>query len=193
MLFRSFERMVDPYPEETLTKPPGSLWSFIWHYARPFKWLFLASIIFSAGIALIEVFAFELVGNIVDWATTQGAEGFWESHGGQVLLICGLIAIVWPIASLIDELILLQGILGNMAMQIRWRGHRYLLRQSNTFFANDFAGRISTKLMQSALGVRDVCVKLSNLFVYMGVYFLHDLERDDSSDSTEQGFGRSAA
>lgn len=175
MLFRNFERMVDPYPDEPLAKPPGSLWAFIWHYAKPFKWLFLASIVFSAGIALIEVFAFELVGNIVDWATSQGASEFWPHHGWKVLLVCGLIAFVWPIASLIDELILLQGILGNMAMQIRWRGHRYLLRQSNTFFADDFAGRISTKLMQSALGVRDVCVKLSNLFVYMGVYFVATL------------------
>ncbi len=175
MLFRTFERMVDPYPDEALAKPPSSLWAFIWHYAKPFKWLFLASIIFSAGIALIEVFAFELVGNIVDWATTQGTDTFWAQHGWKIFLICGLIAIVWPIASLLDELILLQGILGNMAMQIRWRGHRYLLRQSNNFFADDFAGRISTKLMQSALGVRDVCVKLTNLFVYMGVYFFATL------------------
>lgn len=175
MLFRAFERLVDPYPDEHLVRPPQRLWSFIWHYAKPFKWLFLASILCSAGIALIEVFAFELVGNVVDWATTTGREGFWEAHGWKVLLVCGLIGIVWPLASLLDELVMLQGILGNMAMQIRWRTHRYLLRQSNSFYANDFAGRIATKMMQSALGVRDVCVKLTNLFVYMGVYFVTTL------------------
>lgn len=175
MLFRPFERMVDPYPEENLAKPPDRLWPFIWHYAKPFKWLFLASMVLSAGIALIEVFAFELVGSIVDWATTDGSETFWDEHGWKIWLISGLIAVVWPLASLLDELVLLQGTLGNMAMQIRWRGHRYLLRQSNTFFANDFAGRIATKLMQSALGVRDVCIKLTNLFVYMGVYFFATL------------------
>lgn len=174
MLFRLFERLVDPYSDDVPEKPPGQLWAFIWHYAKPFKWLFLISIIISAAIALIEVFAFELVGGLVDWAA-GGPENFWDEHGQKVILICILIAVVWPLASLLDELILLQGLLGNMAMQIRWRGHRYLLRQSHTFYADDFAGRIATKLMQSALGVRDVCVKLSNLFVYMGVYFFATL------------------
>ncbi|ADM10299.1 multidrug resistance ABC transporter ATP-binding and permease protein [Parvularcula bermudensis HTCC2503] len=175
MPFRYFENMVDPFADHPVEAPPRQLAAFIWHYARPFKWVFLASLILAVMVAAIEVVAFSLIGQIVDWAAASSPDRFWADHGVKILLVCTLIGIIWPLIGFVEELLQLQGILGNMAMQIRWRGHRYLLRQSTTFFADDFAGRISTKLMQSAIGVRDVCLKVGNLFVYMGVYLLTTL------------------
>ena len=172
MLFRYFETLVSPFPDEAPTQPPATLWSFARYYTKPFVWLYLAVALTSAAIALIEVYAFDLVGSVVDWMTETGQEDFWSVHGGQILLISLLIAIIWPLMSLLDDLLLVQGIMGNMPMQIRWRGHRYLLRQSTAFFADDFAGRLSTKLMQTALGVREMMNKCISLFVYMSVYFL---------------------
>ena len=171
MLFRLFERFVDPLPDEAPATPPGRFGAFVWHYVRPFRFLLLVSILTSATIGFIEVFAFELVGDVIRWMGESGPQGFWTEHGRQVAMIAVLIALVWPLMSLLDELTLLQGIMGNMPMLIRWRGHRQLLRQSTGFFAGDFAGRLSTKLMQTALGVRDTVVKLTNLVVYMTVYF----------------------
>ena len=170
-MFGFFERLVNPFPDETPKQPPRKLVPFIWHYARPFTGLFIASIVLSGVIAAIEVYAFDLVGSVVDWMNGTTTGDFWPTYGWKIALICVLIAIIWPLLTLLDDLIHLQGTLGNMAMSIRWRGHRYLLRQSTSFFANDFAGRISTKLMQTAVGARDVVVKLTNLFVYMLVYF----------------------
>ena len=171
MLFRTFEQLVNPLPEERPAPPPGELRAFVWHYVKPFRWLLLVTVILSALIGFIEVWAFDLVGQVIEWMGEAGREGFWDAHGGQVVGIAVLIAVVWPLLSLLDELTLLQGIMGNMPMSIRWRAHRYLLRQSTSFFADDFAGRLSTKLMQTALGVRDTVVKITNLCVYMTVYF----------------------
>jgi ATP-binding cassette subfamily B multidrug efflux pump len=56
-------------------------------------------------------------------------------------------------------------------MRIRWLAHRYVLRQSVDFFQNDFAGRIATKIMQAALGTRDTVMKITEVLVYVGVYF----------------------
>ncbi|MEM9988514.1 MAG: ABC transporter ATP-binding protein, partial [Pseudomonadota bacterium] len=172
MLFRFFENLVPPFTDAPVEQPPSTLPAFIWYYAKPFKGLLVATIFVSALIAGIEVYALDLVGNIVDWMGTADPEGFWETYGFELLLICGLIAILWPALSVLDDLILLQGILGNMAMSVRWRGHRYLLGQSSSFFADDFAGRISTKLMQTATGTRDVVIKVTNLMVYAAVYFI---------------------
>ena len=171
MLFRLFERFVDPLPQEAPDTPPGRLAPFVWHYVRPFRYLLLVSILTSALIGFIEVYAFELVGDVIRWMGESGRDGFWAAHGREVAFVAILIAVIWPVMSLVDELTLLQGIMGNMPMLIRWRGHRQLLRQSTGFFASDFAGRLSTKLMQTALGVRDTVVKLTNLVVYMTVYF----------------------
>jgi ATP-binding cassette subfamily B multidrug efflux pump len=171
MLFRFFENAVDPLADEEPARPPTRFWSFVWHYARPFRGLFAMLIVTSVAIALIEVFAFERIGHLIDLAAEAGPDRFFEEHGGALLTILVMIAILWPLLQLADELALLQGIMGNMPMAIRWRAHRYLLRQSSTFFADDFAGRIATKVMQTALGVRETAVKLTNLMVWGVVYF----------------------
>ncbi|MDP4944802.1 MAG: ABC transporter ATP-binding protein/permease, partial [Alishewanella sp.] len=54
---------------------------------------------------------------------------------------------------------------------IRWQAHRYLLRQSVSFYQNDFAGRIATKVMQTSLAVRETVMKLLDVLVYVTVYF----------------------
>jgi ATP-binding cassette subfamily B multidrug efflux pump len=56
-------------------------------------------------------------------------------------------------------------------MRIRWLAHRYLIGQSLGFFQDEFAGRVATKVMQTALAVRETVLKLLDLMVYVGVYF----------------------
>ena len=62
--------------------------------------------------------------------------------------------------------------MGNYPMRIRWQVHRYLLKQSMTFYQDEFAGRIATKLMQTALAVRECVIKLIDVLNYVIVYFL---------------------
>ncbi|NNU17657.1 ABC transporter ATP-binding protein [Parvularcula sp. ZS-1/3] len=170
-MFRTFENFIDPLADEKPERPPTKLWAFIWHYTKPFKWLFLVTILTSIVIAFIEVFAFERIGHLVDLAAESGPENFLSEHMGELIFAALMIAVAWPLFTLIDELAFLQGIMGNMPMSIRWRAHRYMLRQSSSFFADDFAGRIATKLMQAALGARETAAKLSNLVVWGTVYF----------------------
>lgn len=67
-------------------------------------------------------------------------------------------------------------------MSIRWLAHRYLLKQSIGFYQNEFAGRIATKVMQSALAVRETVMKLLDVAVYILVYFTSMLVIIASSD-----------
>jgi hypothetical protein len=57
-------------------------------------------------------------------------------------------------------------------MIARWQMHRYLLRQSLSFFSNEFAGRVATKVMQTSLSIREAVMKLLDVFVYVSVYFI---------------------
>jgi ATP-binding cassette subfamily B multidrug efflux pump len=67
-------------------------------------------------------------------------------------------------------------------MRIRWQVHRYLLKQSMTFYQDEFAGRIATKLMQTALAVRECVIKLIDVLNYVVVYFLGVLVLVGASD-----------
>jgi ATP-binding cassette subfamily B multidrug efflux pump len=72
--------------------------------------------------------------------------------------------------------------MGNYPMRIRWQVHRYLLKQSMSFYQDEFAGRIATKLMQTALAVRECVIKLIDVLNYVIVYFLGMLFIVGSSD-----------
>ena len=73
---------------------------------------------------------------------------------------------------MLQSLFIHQSLLGNYPMRIRWQVHRYLLKQSMTFYQDEFAGRIATKLMQTALAVRECVLKVLDVLNYVIVYFL---------------------
>jgi ATP-binding cassette subfamily B multidrug efflux pump len=82
-----------------------------------------------------------------------------------------LILVVLPLLALIHNAVTHQVIMGNFPMRIRWLAHRYVLRQSMAFFQDDFAGRVATKIMQTAMAVKDVVALTTEVFVYVVVYF----------------------
>jgi ATP-binding cassette subfamily B multidrug efflux pump len=43
---------------------------------------------------------------------------------------------------------------------VRWQTHRFVLRQSISFFANDFAGRIASKIIQTGPSLRESVVQI---------------------------------
>lgn len=127
--------------------------------------------IFTTLIAVIEVLLFAFLGNIVDWLSNQSRETFLANEGWRLSLIAGVVLVGLPGVVLIHSLIIHQTLLGNYPMRVRWLMHRYLIRQSMTFFQDEFAGRISTKLMQTALAVRETVMKLLDVLNYVIVYF----------------------
>ncbi len=169
--FSWLENCTEPFPEAEAQKPPTTFAAFIIFYAKPFWPLILASSTFATVVAIIEVMLFSFVGSLVDWLTSSDRDTFWETHKTLLIWMSVLVLVILPALKLIYEAVVHQGLLGNFAMRIRWDAHRYLLRQSMEFFQNDLAGRVATKMMQTALGVRDVVLKITEVLLYVAVYF----------------------
>ena len=181
-LFNWLENYVDSFPMQQAEKPDAKLFAFAFHYTKPFLPLLAASIIFSTVIALIEVYLFAFIGNLVDLLTTADRATFWEENATKLTLMGVLVLLVLPSLNFISEAISHQGLRGAFAMRIRWLAHRYVLRQSMDFFHNDYAGRVATKVMQAALGVRDAVMKITEVVVYVTVYFVGALVLVATSD-----------
>ena len=170
-LFTWLERYRDPFPPEEPVQPPSAFWPFVYHYTRPFRGMIIASASLAALIALLEVSLFAFMGRLVDWLAAADRATFWEQHGTFLLVMAALVILVLPALKFIYEAVVHQGIMGNFAMRARWLAHRYVLRQSMSFFQNDFAGRISQKVMQTSLSLREVVMKITEVMVYVSVYF----------------------
>jgi ATP-binding cassette, subfamily B, multidrug efflux pump len=180
--FSWLESRVDSFPMETAGRPPARLMPFIAFYSKPFVPLLIANVLLSVALAGLEVYFFGFIGSLVDTLTAAERPSFWQDHGTQILLMGGLVLIVLPLLNFFSESISHQGLRGGYAMRTRWLAHRYVLRQSMDFFHNDFAGRVATKVMQAALGVRDAVMKITEVLTYVVVYFVSALILAASAD-----------
>ena len=171
-MFRFFEKRIDPYPAGEPATPPRKLFAFLLHYSRPLlPWLLLMSVL-TGTISALEILFFDFMGELVDWLGKTDRAGFLAAHGSTLLWMATLVVVVYPLLVLVQSLVIHQTIFGNYPMIARWLSHRYLLRQSVSFFQDEFAGRISQKVMQTALAIRETVMKLMDVFVYVVVYFV---------------------
>ncbi len=166
------EGYCSPFPDTPPKKPPNTLRSFVVHYAKPFWPLIAVSASLAIIISMLEVGLFSFVGSLVDWLAASDRDTFWQVHRSKLIGLGTVVLLVLPLLKFMYESFSSQGLLGNFAMRTRWQAHRYLLRQSVEFYQNDFAGRIATKMMQTSLGVRDAVIKLTEVLLYVVVYFI---------------------
>ncbi|MCE7030645.1 ABC transporter ATP-binding protein [Jiella avicenniae] len=171
-MFSKFERLVDAFPDGELdAPPPKTLAGFIWFFARPVWPLLLAMAVLTAAISVIEVSLFGFLGNVVDWFGDTPPDRFLAERGWQLALMGLVILVALPGIQLLDGLVNFQAIFGNFPMRFRYMMHRWLLGHSLSFFQDEFAGRVSQKLMQTALAVRETVIKAIDVFLYVAVYF----------------------
>ncbi|MFB9175010.1 ABC transporter ATP-binding protein [Roseibium salinum] len=170
-MFDRFEKLVDPFENTQLDVPPKGFWAFCWYYTKP-VWPILACVsFFGAVTAIVEVYIFTFLGDLVTWLENSDPSTFLNENWPRLVFMLAILLVLRPLIEVIWQLFFHQGLMGNYPMSIRWRVHRYLLRQSVSFYQNDFAGRIATKLMQTALGVREVVSRIADILVYVSVYF----------------------
>jgi ATP-binding cassette subfamily B multidrug efflux pump len=177
-----FEKRINPFPPEHPEQPPQGLYAFCRHYTRGLEGSLLAMSCLTAMLAILEVTLFSFMGDLVDWLSTQNPDTLFASEGTKLLLMSLVVLVAMPLIVLLHALITYQSLLGNYPMRIRWQAHRYLLKQSLNFYENDFAGRLATKVMQTALGVRETVMKLLDVLVYILVYFMSALVMIGTSD-----------
>lgn len=170
-MFKFFEGLTQAFPKEEPKMPPKNLVAFLLYYTRGFKLPLAIMSALSAIIAIVEVTLLGFIGKLVDMFGQHTPETFWAAEGWTLFWMGFLVVVVIPVLAFAHSMIMHQSLLGNYPMSVRWLAHRYLLRQSMTFYQDDFAGRIATKVMQTALAVRETVMKLVDVLVYVSVYF----------------------
>ncbi len=170
-IFKYFEQLVPALNDVEPTQPPKTLFAFCLHYTKGYVVALLAMAILTALLALLEVSLFGFMGKLVDWLITKNPETFLHEESSTLILMSAMILILIPLLTALHALVVHQVLLGNYPMSIRWFAHRYLLKQSFSFYQDDFAGRIATKVMQTSLAIRETVMKLLDVMVYVTVYF----------------------
>ena len=166
-----FERLVDPYPEATPATPPRGFFAFLWACSKGLRAYLLATTLLTAMIGAFEALLFSFLGSIVDWLAKVEPARLWAQEGGRLLLLGAVLAGSIALVAL-QSMVKQQTLFGNFPMLLRWNFHRMMLGQSMSFYQDEFAGRIATKVMQTALAVRDTWLIVAELLVFVVIYFV---------------------
>ena len=169
-MFGRFEKLVYPYPDGALRSPPRGFVAFIWACSQGMRPILLGMTLCTAVIAVFEALLFSMLGHVVDWLTAVEPAQFWAKERGKLLFLGAIIA-ASPLIVALEAFLKHQALAANFPMRMRWNFHRLMLGQSMSFYADEFAGRIAAKVMQTALAVRDTWMIVGEMGAFIVVYF----------------------
>lgn len=168
-----FENRIDPFARKAIVEPPAALLAFYWHFVRPIWPAFALILFFDLLAAVSEVLLATFVAQLIDFTKgATSAAGFFHDHAGVLLWMLFVVLIARPAILFGYDILKNQVLSPPFQTRVRWQNHGYMLRQSLSFFQNDFAGRVANKLMQTAPAIRDSFLTLSDAAVFVAVQWL---------------------
>jgi len=169
-MFRFFETILRPTAPPPPGHPPEGLGAFYWHFVRQSRGLVVA--LFAAGMltAVLDSMIPLFIGRVVSLVGVAQASLLWQEHGTALLGMAAVLLIARPAALALQYLVTNQAIAPGMTNLVRWQSHWHVVRQSWTFFQNDFAGRIANRVSQVGPSLRESVVSATNAVWYIVVY-----------------------
>lgn len=171
-MFRRFEGRIDPFPPTESLVPPKGLISFLWFCTQGSRKYLAFLAVLSASVSIFEAWLFAFLGQVVDLLSVWQAGEPLSGHEQTVLWSIAIVLLVSVLLVALHTFVQHQALAINFPLRLRWNFHRLMLRQSLSFFSDEFAGRVTTKVMQTALAVREVLFTFIEIVLGIGVYFL---------------------
>jgi ATP-binding cassette, subfamily B, multidrug efflux pump len=169
-MFALFERFLSPSSAPENPEPPPGLIAFLWHFARQAKWLFAALFVVELCVALSDSAVPWFMGRVVTMVTKTPPDQFLAVGWPWLAGMAAVVLLVRPAVTFTRYLITNQAIAAPFTGMIRWQSHWHVVRQSWAFFQNDFAGRISNRVMQTGPSVRSTLTATITTVWYILVY-----------------------
>ncbi|WP_158742528.1 ABC transporter ATP-binding protein [Acidisphaera sp. L21] len=165
-----FERILRPTAPPPPGEPPDGLLAFYWHFVRQSRALVIA--LFATGMltALIDSLIPVFLGRVVSLVSHLQPAELWAQAHWQLMGMAAVMLVGRPAGMLMLNLVTNQAIAPGMTNLVRWQSHWHVVRQSWTFFQNDFAGRIANRVMQVGPALRESIVATTNAVWYIVVY-----------------------
>ena len=168
-VFRFFESLLEPTALPPETPPPAGLAAFYWHHARQARGLVLALFAAGSAVAVLDTLIPVFIGRVVTIISHNRPDALHHALP-QLLGMAAVLLLARPSALLLQNLITNQAIAAGLSNMVRWQSHWHVVRQSWTFFQNDFAGRIANRVMQAGPALRESVVSGTNAVWYILVY-----------------------
>jgi ATP-binding cassette, subfamily B, multidrug efflux pump len=169
-MLRRAEALLDPTARPPEVPPIDGLLPFYWHFIRQQRWLVVALFIFGGLIAMLDVTIPAFIGRAVGLVSTHSPETFLRDTWPQLVGMAAVLLLIRPLVFVGHVVLINQIVNPGLSNMIRWQNHWHVVRQSWTFFQNDFAGRIANRVLQTGPAIRESLVMAFDAAWYIVVY-----------------------
>jgi ATP-binding cassette subfamily B multidrug efflux pump len=169
-LFRYFESLLEPTALPPQGAPPSGLGAFYWHYARQARGLVAALFVAGFFVALIDTTIPVFVGRVITLVSSHEPGSLLRDSWPPLLGMVFVLLVARPLAMLLQNMLTNQAIVPGFSNLVRWQSHWHVVRQSWSFFQNDYAGRIAQRVMQTGPSLRESVVSATTAVWYILVY-----------------------
>ncbi|MEN0087523.1 MAG: ABC transporter ATP-binding protein [Pseudomonadota bacterium] len=174
-IYSRFEAIIDPFadPEgrDAEQRPPSdSVFGFIAYFARQAPWVFVFITVLGLLFGATEILMFRALGGMVDLLNVTTPERILADWGATIIALAVLLLLgrflLQSTVTLMEE----QVVIPHFFQLVRWQNHKHVSRQSVGFFQDDFAGRITSKVMQSGQATGDFLISLLQVILLFVTY-----------------------
>jgi ATP-binding cassette subfamily B multidrug efflux pump len=155
-----FDHLYSPTALAADRQPPNGLNAFFGYFIKQFRAAFAVRFVLvaigSIADAMMPVFVGLIVGMLATTAPGEIFTGNWQIF----LWMIAVVVLLRPAVFVLDTLLRNHAIVPNLVDLVRWQSHWHVIRQSWTFFQNDFAGRIANKVIQAGEAI-EIAINLS--------------------------------
>ena len=169
-MLRRIERLLDPTGPVPEPPPNAGLVRFFWHFVRQMRGFAVALFTVGGLLAFLDTMIPTFIGRIVGLVSTHAPDRLIAETWPTLLTMALVLGIVRPLMGLTHNLVVQQILNPGATNLIRWQNHWHVVRQSWTFFQNDFAGRIANRVMQTGPAMRESIVMALDAAWYIVVY-----------------------
>lgn len=169
-MFSYFENLINPLADAPLQQPPKGTRAFFLHFLWPIRGLLLLTVVMSSIASISELMLYVYLGRIVDWMNSTAPGDFFSVHGGALLVMVFVVVVVRPVSLFVARCLITLTLTPGLANTVRWRNHRYVVRQSLNYFQSDFAGRVAQKVMQTGNSFRETVINVLDGVLLLVIY-----------------------
>ncbi|HWK67203.1 MAG TPA: ABC transporter ATP-binding protein [Rhizobiaceae bacterium] len=159
-LWRRFEGAIDPFHDTDREVLPASAWEFIFYFARQAKWPFVLLLVVGGLAGAIDAAMYWSVGWLIDLMDSSTPARLFADHWPELLGLLLLVLVARTAVLVASAVVEQQIIVPAFYSMVRWQAFRRVIEQPYSFYQNDFAGRIATKIMQGGEAVGDFIISV---------------------------------
>ena len=171
-LFRFFESRIQATEPPPPGAPPSGLLAFYGHFVGQNRGIFVAMLFSCLLVALSDTVTPVLIGKLVGLLGAADRQAALAQAVPMLIGMAVFMLVLRPAVVVFDAMLRFNTVMPGFTSQVRWQNHWHVVRQSWPFFQDDFAGRISNRVMQTANAMRESAVAGVRAVWYIVVYGL---------------------